>query len=257
MKRFIIGAVLAAAFGGSVAIGDTSSVRKDSTIRIMLLGDSITHGSHSSTGNGYRAPLWNALTNLGYRVDFVGTQTDSYGRFDPTLGDPDHEGISGITIAGTLKRIDGVFDKCGEVDCVLMLLGTNESLLGERVFRNEATNSLVRLLDRIYARSPSAEVVVATLMPRWTEPKIGNVADNWKYAAITNVFNPAVPGIVAGQCAKGQHAHVLDMHAALRFDQLDDEVHPSDSGYASMAKFWLGAVTNIFPRPAFTIGRER
>jgi lysophospholipase L1-like esterase len=239
-----------------VAIGDTPSVRKEGAIRIMLLGDSITHGSHSSTGNGYRAPLWNALTNLGYHVDFVGTQTDSYGRFDPTLGDPDHEGISGITIAGTLKRIDGVFDKCGEVDCVLMLLGTNESLLGERMFRNEATNSLVKLLDRIYSRSPSAEVVVATLMPRWTEPKIGDVAANWKYAAITNVFNPTVPGIVAGQCAKGQHAHVLDMHAALRFDQLDDEVHPNDSGYASMAKFWLGAVTNIFPRPASTLRGE-
>ena len=256
MKRFIIGAVLAAAFGGNVAIGDTSAVRKDGTIRIMLLGDSITHGSHSSTGNGYRAPLWNALTNLGYRVDFVGTQTDSYGRFDPTLGDPDHEGISGITIAGTLRRIDGVFDKCGEVDCVLMLLGTNESLLGERVFRNEATNSLVRLLDRIHARSPSAEVVVATLMPRWTEPKVGNVSANWKYTAITNVFNPAVPGIVAGQCAKGQHAHMLDMHAAIGFDQLDDEVHPNDSGYASMAKFWLGAVTNIFPRPSLNVSDD-
>ena len=147
--------MLVSVCGESAAADMTGASISNDTIRIMLLGDSITHGSHSSTGNGYRAPLWNALTNLGYRVDFVGTQTDSYGRFDPTLGDPDHEGISGITIAGTLRRIDGVFDKCGEVDCVLMLLGTNESLMGERVFRNEATNSLVRLLDRIYARSPS------------------------------------------------------------------------------------------------------
>ena len=253
----LVAAIALMSVCGESAVADAADTSiSNNTIRIMLLGDSITHGSHSSTGNGYRAPLWNALTNLGYRVDFVGTQTDSYGRFDPTLGDPDHEGISGITIAGTLKRIDGVFDKCGPVDCVLMLLGTNESLLGERVFRNEATNSLVRLLDRIYARSPSAEVVVATLMPRWTEPKVGNVSANWKYAAITNVFNPAVPGIVACQRAKGQHAHMLDMHAALRFDQLADEVHPNDSGYASMAKFWLGAVTNIFPRPAFTIAER-
>ena len=220
----------------------------DDALRIMLVGDSITHGSHSSTGNGYRAPLWCALTNLGYRVDFVGTQTDSYGRFDPLLGDPDHEGISGITLGGMINRIDGVFDKCGEVDCVLLHLGTNESLKGRNVFVNEATNRLVRLLDRIYARSPRASVVVTTLMPRRTD--VTKAEGNWKYADIVNVFNPAVPQIVERQRSKGQKAFFLDMHSVVGFENLDDGLHPNDIGYKKMAKAWLGAVTNIFPCPA-------
>ena len=94
------------------------------TQKQKLLGDSITHGSWSSTGDGYRSPLWCALTDLGYKVDFVGTQTDSSGRYDARLGDPDHEGISGIMIKGMLKRRDDVFDKCGQVDCVLLHIGS-------------------------------------------------------------------------------------------------------------------------------------
>ena len=36
---------------------------------------------------------------------------------------------------------------------------------------------------------------VTALMRRYTTA--GDTEDNWKYAAITNVFNPAIPGIVA------------------------------------------------------------
>ena len=61
-------------------------------LRIMPLGDSITHGSQSVRGNGYRAPLYVAFTNLGYNVDYVGTQTDNYSLEDPFLADSDHEG---------------------------------------------------------------------------------------------------------------------------------------------------------------------
>ena len=231
---------------GSVALvsADPPPVKP---LRVLLLGDSITHGSRSSYGNGYRAPLWCALRDLGYKIDFVGTQTDSYGTYDPRLGDLDHEGISGIGLGRTIDRIDAVFDRVGAVDCVLLHLGTNEGLEGKDVFCNEATNRLVRLLDRLHDRSPDAKVVVTSLLPRWST-RSGDVAGNWQYEAITNLFNPAVPRIVAAQRAKGQDAHFLDMHAAIGFDDLADIVHPNDTGYAKMAEAWVGAFTNLFPR---------
>src|SRR5437879_7205666 len=62
-------------------------------IRILPLGDSITHGW--IVPGGYRLPLYQLLTNAGYNVDFTGTQTDNGA---PGLPDPDHEGHPGWTI---------------------------------------------------------------------------------------------------------------------------------------------------------------
>src|SRR6185503_15255025 len=41
------------------------------TLRVLPLGDSITFGA--GAGGGYRAPLYQLLTNAGYSVDFIGT----------------------------------------------------------------------------------------------------------------------------------------------------------------------------------------
>ena len=217
-------------------------------LRIMPLGDSITHGSQSVRGNGYRAPLYVALTNLGYNVDYVGTQTDNYSK-----DDSDHEGHSGWKIEnasnGIYDFIPEFFSQIDDPHVILLHIGTNDTGDGEPAFRSEATNRLVRLLDRIHECQPSAKVVVTTLMRRYTNA--GDTEDNWKYAAITNVFNPAIPGIVADQQAKGQAAYFLDMHAAVSdWDQIADTVHPNDVGYTNMANAWVSAVTSIVPDPA-------
>ena len=81
------------------------AVADNPVLRIMPHGDSITHGSQSERGNGYRAPLYVALTNLGYNVDYVGTQTDNYSKEDPFLADSDHEGHSGWKIENASNGI--------------------------------------------------------------------------------------------------------------------------------------------------------
>ena len=45
-------------------------------VKIMPLGDSITHGF--TNANSYRRVLWKMLTNAGYSVDFVGSLTTGY-----------------------------------------------------------------------------------------------------------------------------------------------------------------------------------
>ena len=59
-------------------------------LKLMALGDSITFGSGSSTGNGYRGPLQTLLNGTNTDYDFVGTLQNGIGI------DPDHYGISGI-----------------------------------------------------------------------------------------------------------------------------------------------------------------
>lgn len=64
-------------------------------LRIMPMGDSITVGVGAP--GGYRQPLFDLLTGLGYTVDFVGSKRTSG---DPSR-DRDHWGISGVGIAAT------------------------------------------------------------------------------------------------------------------------------------------------------------
>ena len=64
-----------------------------SNLRLMPLGDSITAGYLSSTGNGYRGPLSTLLAGQVATLDLVGSQIGG------TMLDPDHEGHSHYEIA--------------------------------------------------------------------------------------------------------------------------------------------------------------
>ncbi|MEO0768551.1 MAG: hypothetical protein AAFY72_03825, partial [Cyanobacteria bacterium J06649_4] len=67
-------------------------------LKIVALGDSITDALEGY--NSYRRDLWNALTQAGYNVDFVGTRNTARGNtpFPDSTFDPDHEGRSGWRI---------------------------------------------------------------------------------------------------------------------------------------------------------------
>src|SRR6267143_5836411 len=91
-KSVLLGELLAAPGFIACAVSATAT---PPPIRILPLGDSITHGW--IVPGGYRLPLYQLLTNAGYNVDFTGTQADNGA---PALPDPDHEGHSGWTIRG-------------------------------------------------------------------------------------------------------------------------------------------------------------
>ncbi|MGN0847353.1 MAG: GDSL-type esterase/lipase family protein, partial [Kiritimatiellia bacterium] len=218
------------------------------TLRIMPLGDSITYGSCSEGGGGYRAPLWRLLTNGNYNVDFVGTQT-SNPRKDGTLGDVDHEGHGGWKLSsptvGVYENINGWFARIRDPHVILLHLGTNDTGDGEKTFCESATNRLVKLLDRIHACQPSAKIVVTTLLRR-----IGNSSNDQRREWIERAYNPYIEGIVAEQRAKGQDAYFLDMCGAVTDDGLyTDGLHPKDAGYAMMANAWYAKIQEIVPDP--------
>lgn len=67
--------------------------QSNANLRVMALGDSITWGTESTTGNGYRGPLSIALSSQVAAQDFVGT------RINGTMADPDNEGHPGYKIS--------------------------------------------------------------------------------------------------------------------------------------------------------------
>ena len=113
-------------------------------VRILPLGDSITDGV--PVAGGYRAPLYQLLTNAGFKVDFVGNLSNNSAA---GLPDPNHEGHSGYRIdqidAGFLGWINAVADP----DVILLLIGTND--YGQGQDTAHATNRLDHLISRIAA----------------------------------------------------------------------------------------------------------
>ncbi len=197
-------------------------------IRIMPLGDSITYGVGAA--GGYRTPLYRLLTNLNFNVDFVGSQTTNP---DATLPDLDHEGHSGWTIGGLDGGILGWFNSIADPDVILLHIGTNDS--GAADFSNRV-DRLDALVTKMALARPYAHIIVTSVMKR---------SDATRYAAITNLFNPYIPGKVAAQQALGRRVTFLDMHAYLELTDMGDGLHPNQLGYNKMATNWITAVTNV------------
>ncbi|MYS20746.1 hypothetical protein GTW78_11050 [Streptomyces sp. SID4948] len=181
----------------------------------MPLGDSITWGVGSSTGNGYRAPLHDALTAEGHSVDFVGTLRNG------TMADPDNEGHSGYRIEQIAALLDAPLARY-RPNVVTLEIGTNDLNQGYQV--PTAPDRLHALIDQITADAPDATVLVASVI----------VSTSATEEPSRPAFNQAIPGIVSSEQAAGKHVRYVDMSALTTAD-LSDALHPDDGGYAKMA----------------------
>ncbi|WP_245178625.1 SGNH/GDSL hydrolase family protein [Streptomyces montanisoli] len=185
------------------------------SLRVMPLGDSITWGIGSSTGNSYRSDLWNELSSEGHALDFVGTQRNG------TMSDPDNEGHSGWRI----DQIAGIADSVlahYRPNVITLEIGTND--LNQNYQVSTATDRLHALIDQVTADAPDATVLVGTLI----------VSTNPTEEPNRPAFNQAIPAIVQAEQAAGKHVRLVDMSALTTAD-LSDQLHPNDGGYQKMA----------------------
>ena len=227
-----------------------------SATRIMPLGDSITHGSGAA--GGYRYPLYTALTNAGYNVDYVGTQT---GNSVPELGtEINHEGHGGWRAShatiGLYEHLYGWFDQIDDPHVVLIHVGTNDS--NDPDFEH-CIDEVDALVTRVAECQPDAKIVVTTLMKRGAE----DLSDS-RYIAITNHFNPYVYPLVTNHQAQGHNVHYLDRHAHVELADMDDNLHPNAVGYQKMADAGFPVITNIIgtapgpnrPAPMYAVAND-
>ncbi len=168
--------------------------------RIMPLGDSITFGQGSSTGNGYRGPLQALLHGTNSEFDLVGTLQNG----TPDI-DPDHYGIPGIKAHDfgdpnkSLRdqlNINAVFptlDGAGNTpDTVLLHIGTNSFNGGGG--GDPAGAELDRLLRALTTTSTTSshyigvdntpDIILARILPKAGNPLIAN-SDGGVYSALS------------------------------------------------------------------------
>ncbi|MEV5340769.1 ricin-type beta-trefoil lectin domain protein [Streptomyces sp. NPDC052676] len=206
---------VAAALGLTATGAAPASAAPTTPLRVMPLGDSITWGVGSSTGNGYREPLWNMLAADGHPVDFVGTLRGG------SMSDPDNEGHSGYRIDQIAALADVPLTRY-RPNVVTLHIGTNDLQGASEV--DTAIARLRSLVDQVTADVPDATVLVASLV----------VSTSPSEERFRGAYNQAVSRIVGDAQAAGKHVGYVDMSSLTTAD-LADALHPNDAGYRKMA----------------------
>ncbi len=215
LALFGVYALVAAMLGVTAAGVAPALVASDTPLRVMPLGDSITWGVGSSTGNGYRGPLWDKLAADGHPLDFVGSVRNG------SMSDPGNEGHSGYRIDQIAVLADASL-KRHRPDVVALHIGTNDLRRASEV--DTAITRLRLLVSQITAAVPDATVLVASLVV-----STSSTEERWRGS-----YNQAVREIVSDAQGAGKRVAYVDMSGLTTAD-LADPLHPNDAGYQKMA----------------------
>ncbi|KAH6910987.1 lipolytic enzyme [Coprinopsis sp. MPI-PUGE-AT-0042] len=184
----------------------------------LPLGDSITFGMGSSDGNAYRKALKDLLQQDGISIDYIGT----------TKAGNMQDNECTCTSGATIEQISGYATQSltQKPAVVLLKAGTND--IGQNRDIANAPNRLMQLVDKIFTASPSATVMVASLIPL----SFGQ--------ANVDTYNQRVQALVQTRISQGQHIVWVSM-AAVTTSDLADGVHPNAGGYVKMGTAWYNA----------------
>ena len=189
---------------------------------IWPVGDSITDGYDitpgDAPGGGYRTELYSRLINSGISFNYVGSYADNPSAILNAAGAAytSHDGHDGYTIAeiyGNLTGNDGTTSNNGgywitggngtgrgaiNPTIILLEIGGNDVNQGSTAA--QAYASLTILLNDLKADLPSAQVFVASLIPR--TDSTNNESTSEQYSAM----------ISANISSFGSNFHFVDLH---------------------------------------------
>ncbi|MFG1606160.1 SGNH/GDSL hydrolase family protein [Actinoplanes sp. NPDC049265] len=193
-------------------------------VKVMPLGASITWGSNSSDGNGYREELRKRMAGAGVTIDYVGSQRSG------AMADKDNEGHPGWRIDQISTEVDGWLATY-RPDVVLINIGTNDTIQNHDL--PGAPGRMRALIQRIVAARPGVKVVVSTLVPSRDAGNNARVRE----------FNAALPAIARDERAAGHRVYLADLFSSLTVDDIGaDGIHPTDGGYRKMADVWFATL---------------
>ncbi len=203
---------------------------------VVAVGDSVTAGSGSAVGPGYRFFLYNrANAEMAPARGSTDGPIDYLGR----RGSPpyEHEGYGGSTISmlNTLILSDPAFPG-NQANIMLLIAGTaNINSLYPNVSANGMANELNTLVDSVLARWPSLLLVVASVPPVDTTLRGEDPATAQGKDAVAAAYSQQVMSIAQSKGSRVRYAEVylaLDKATDLA---ANDGLHPNDSGYTKIA----------------------
>ncbi|KAA1427465.1 GDSL-type esterase/lipase family protein [Nocardioides antri] len=160
-----------AAMAPTAAHSETAGAGDAAALRILLVGDSVTHGSAGDWT--WRHRLHQHLTAAGVDFDFVGPSNDLYDNVAGTAGsfayadpafDTDHAAKWGMWIS-RIKYPIGDLVATYDPDIVVEMLGVND--LAHGVWHGAVAYEVAELVRDARAVKPTVDVVVAEATQHW------------------------------------------------------------------------------------------
>jgi lysophospholipase L1-like esterase len=219
---------------------------------VLPLGDSITEGYLPTGGlGGYRVELFSQAVLAGKNITFVGslTSTNAPNTVQNRTFPKKHEGHDGYTIdtgTGTSGISGSITDQAianYHPSIVLLMIGTND--VNGNIDVANAPTRLGKLIDEITTDSPTALLVVASIIP---------IASGNNSKAMA--YNAAIPGLVSTRAGAGKHVIFVDNYAAFVRDpnyqtsEMSNYLHPNTAGYAILGDSFYSAIGGYLPSPS-------
>jgi lysophospholipase L1-like esterase len=232
--------LVAAVVGTPLVLGQLltgcSPSASDATTRVLLFGDSITHGRDGDWTWRYR--LWQQLQEVGERgIDFVGPADDLYSAsnaYQDPLFDRDHASRWGTTLSAPAYS-PGALGREYRPDVVVVELGVND--LRRDATPAEVEASMRATVEELRDAVPGVDVVVVHV-PVITVP--GAAELNRRFDDLAGELDsddervlvaPADEGFVPDPAAEGADSY--------------DGLHPSASGERKIASSVAGALVQL------------
>lgn len=242
------------------------------TVTILPLGDSITDGYQSQ--DGYRKYLSRDLTQLGYtNIDFVGPKGSDSASYNGMEYDGNHAGYSGFAIqqmpsrSGILETISDTWYGNGsqtmmqafDPDIVLLQIGTNDIL---SAYNDGITDRLENLINVILSDLSDGSVVFVTTIPyidavlradwlgdyginAWNSTDEEKAQLHVTVSGYIDTYNDSIKSLVTKMQSEGKNVKFADINSVIDYKtDLEDGVHPNETGYEKMADYWTGVITD-------------
>lgn len=220
--------------------------------RILPVGDSVTAGSRSDVGPGYRFFLYNRANAEAVPIQYRGR-----------VGNPPyvHEGYSGYTIGNlsSLTLTDPGFPG-GQADIMVLIAGTaNIHQLYPNVSASGMAAELNTLVDQLLAKWPNVYLVLGSAPPVNTILRGEDPATSAGKDAVARAYSPMVASIAQ---SKGSHVRFAEVYFNLDPATdlaAGDGLHPNDLGYTKIAnavypqlKSWVQSACAATATPTLT-----
>lgn len=272
MKRKILSLISAVTMAftlvPTVAVAEEETTKE--TIKIMPIGDSITHGYQSS--GGYRKYFYHFLSD-DYDIDMVGPNSDYPDTFtwlkEEVSYDTDHCGYSGYAIQyidgtetrqGILETLqDGNYLQTYDPDIIMLQIGTNDIL---SAYNDGITDRLENLINYISDNTKDDTVIFVSTIPHIDAVKVSDWC--WAYGDVkynstpedfdkivndyVDSYNKSIPLLVDKLQDEGKNVEFADIYSSfeengLTLDKyLEDGVHPNEKGYARIGINWADII---------------
>lgn len=235
-------------------------------IKIMPIGDSITHGYQSS--GGYRKYFYHFLSDE-YNIDMVGPNSDYPDTFtwlnEEVTYDTNHCGYSGYAIQymdetetrqGILETLqnDNMLQTY-DPDIIMLQIGTNDIL---SAYNEGITDRLENLINYIDENTSEDTVIFVSTIPHidavkvydwcWAygDEKYSNTPEDFNVIINNYVdkYNNSIPILVDKLQDEGKKVEFADVYSifegnGLTTDKyLEDGVHPNEKGYTNIGAKW-------------------